>query len=201
MESEITRLNTFSPLSQNEQIVAAHTRVQQISNGACLNGSSLSSQRRVKLVDVEAMVSAFTGDDDYGVLKWLSDFESVIGSLKGDDDDSYRLARGMLKGTAVIFLRTIRVDGWNGLRTALIGRFHRQVSYYEVFEKLRPHSSAAGGIDALYHMHARNRPARRRPRTGIGLTYCCWPTRQDCVRVHTGRSDHRAAVNRIHPEL
>lgn len=94
-------------------------------------------KRKIRLTDVEPLVAAFTGDDNYSISKWLIDFESVLTSLSGDADDFYRMGRSLLKGTAAIYLRTIRATDWACLRTALIQRFHRQVTYYEVFEKLR----------------------------------------------------------------
>lgn len=58
-------------------------------------------------------------------------------SLQANDDDRYRMCRHLLKGSAFTFLYTAQATNWTSLRSALLARFHRQVSYFEVYDQLR----------------------------------------------------------------
>lgn len=129
-------------LQAEEALLAARLRVKQLKTA--LSSETHQSEagpnafkRRIKAADVEFLVPAFTGDDDYGVAKWIADFENIMKTLKGDETDHYQMARHLVRETARMYLRTIRVSNYAELKEALLQRYDRRVSYYEVYEKLR----------------------------------------------------------------
>lgn len=79
----------------------------------------------------------FSGDDNLPIDRWLREFNSVMDSLQATDDDRYRMCHHLLKGSAFTFLYTGQATNWSALRAALMSRFHRQVSYFEVYDQLR----------------------------------------------------------------
>lgn len=91
---------------------------------------------RIEFKDVEHAVSEFTGDDEYGVKKWILDFEEVVDAYEVDDRFRYLAARRLLKGTAKLFLRNRNLPTWPQLRAALLQRFNRDLTGMEVREKL-----------------------------------------------------------------
>lgn len=125
-----------------EELLNARLRVQQLQTAmnavpSANHNASVVTKRRIKAVDVEYLVPFFTGDDEYGVRKWISDFEDIMTTLDADNDDRYKMARHLVRDTARIFLRTISVRSYDELRQALVQRYDRQVSYYEVYDRLR----------------------------------------------------------------
>lgn len=129
-------------LRSQEALLAARLRVKQLqaalnSETFPLNVEQASVKRRIKATDVEYLVPFFTGDDEYGVRKWLEDFEGIMKTLRGDGNDHYQMARHLVRDTARMYLRTTRVSNYDELKQALLQRYDRHVSYYEVYEKLR----------------------------------------------------------------
>lgn len=129
-------------LRAQEQLLAARLRVQQLqqameNSGASGPSASVVYRKRIKAADVEYLVPVFTGDDDYGIKKWIDDFEDVLKSLNGEPDDYYKMARHLIRETAKVYLRTIRVKNYAELKRALLQRYDRHISYYDVYEKLR----------------------------------------------------------------
>lgn len=129
-------------LRAQEAVLAARLRVKQLETA--LDNNALPSsvehvvpKRRLKAVDVEYLVPFFNGEDDYGVRKWIEDFEGIMRTLKGDANDHYQMARHLVRDTAMLYLRTTRVSNYDELKQALLQRYDRRVSYYEVYEKLR----------------------------------------------------------------
>lgn len=59
-------------------------------------------QSRIEFKDVENSVPEFTGDDTYGIRKWILDFEEVVDAYNVDAQFRYMCARRLLKGTAKI---------------------------------------------------------------------------------------------------
>lgn len=74
---------------------------------------------RIEFRDVENAVNEFTGDDAYGVRKWLEDFEEVVDSYNVQQF-RYVSARRLLKGTAKRFVRSKHLPDYATLRTALL---------------------------------------------------------------------------------
>lgn len=127
-------------LQAQEQLLAARLRVQRLQAAvgpSVVSSTSVVTKKRIKAADVEYLVPIFTGDDEYGVRKWIDDFEDIMKSLKGEPDDYYKMARHLIRDTAKIYLRTIRVKNYDELKRAILQRYDRQVSFYEVYEKLR----------------------------------------------------------------
>lgn len=98
--------------------------------------ATVNRMNRIEFKDVENAVSEFTGDDEYSVRKWISDFEEVVDAYEVDDRFRYMAARRLLKGTAKIFLRNKNLPDWPSLRSALRRRFDRQLTGMEVREKM-----------------------------------------------------------------
>lgn len=128
-------------LEAQERLLAARVQVQRLQS--IVSASELPSdqpvehKRKIKTADVEYLVSAFTGDDEYSVSKWIEDFEDIMCHLHGDTHDHYRMARHLVRGTAKIYLRTIRVKDYAELKKrALLLRYDRQVSYQTVYQQL-----------------------------------------------------------------
>lgn len=94
------------------------------------------SLNRIEFEDIENAVNKFTGDNAYGVRKWLTDFEEVVDAYETDARFRYMAARRLLDGTAKIFLRTKNLPDWPTLRAAPIKRFDRPMSGMEVREQL-----------------------------------------------------------------
>lgn len=61
---------------------------------------------------INGTIAKFSGDDGYGVLKWVSDFETVMAPLHCDDIFRLLCARRLLTGTAEIWLRQITANTW-----------------------------------------------------------------------------------------
>lgn len=128
-------------LEAQERLLAARLRMQQLQ--AALPSTSaavdinVGVKKKIKANDVEYLVSPFTGDDDYEVVKWIEDFEDIMAHLKGDPLDHYKMARHLVRGTAKVYLRTIRVKSYEELKVALTKRYKRHVSYQMVYEELR----------------------------------------------------------------
>jgi hypothetical protein len=139
--NNLTEINAELALLQaQEQLLAARLRVQRLQAAIGPSVSSIASvvaKKRIKASDVEYLVPIFTGDDEYGIRKWIDDFEDIMKSLKGEPDDYYKMARHLIRDTAKIYLRTIRVKNYDELKRAILQRYDRQVSFYEVYEKLR----------------------------------------------------------------
>lgn len=91
---------------------------------------------RIEFKDVEHAVSEFSGDDEYGVKKWILDFEEVVDAYEVDDRFRSLAARRLLKGTAKLFLRDRNLPTWPELRAALLQRFDPDLTGMEVREKL-----------------------------------------------------------------
>lgn len=130
-------------LQAEEDLLAARLRVRRLQAAMNANvdttGENLqaTNKRRIKAADVEYLVPCFTGDDEYSVTKWIEDFEQIMETLHGDQDDYYKMARHLIRDTAKLYLRTIRVQDYDSLKRSLLQRYERQVSYYEIYEKLR----------------------------------------------------------------
>lgn len=132
MADEIVRLET------QERLFALRIRVAELE--AASSGPRQSVQphhRRVKASDVDGLVLPFSGDDDLPIDKWLIDFDNVMTSLGADDNDRYRMCRHLLRGSAFTHLYSEPTSNWVDLRAQLLRRFHRQVSSFEVYERLR----------------------------------------------------------------
>ncbi|KYM95696.1 hypothetical protein ALC62_13654 [Cyphomyrmex costatus] len=56
--------------------------------------------------DVEALIPAFTADDDYPIEKWLSDFEDIARMANLNELEKAIFGRKAIKGTAAKFLRS-----------------------------------------------------------------------------------------------
>lgn len=74
-------------LRAQEELLTARARVTELQHRA-QGGNAL----RVRTEDIEYLLSTFSGDDDYCVVKWFQYFEDVMVNYNGDDDDRYRPA-------------------------------------------------------------------------------------------------------------
>lgn len=82
----------------------------------------------------ESMVNAFTGDDTYDVEKWFIDLENAFMAFQCNDRDKLVAARSLIKGTAKVFLRTIRIASYDELKAELITEFKHAFTTNEVFQ-------------------------------------------------------------------
>lgn len=118
-------------LKAQEELLKMRARVAEMQRNVC--GAET---RRINKEDVEFLVSTFSGDDDYGIIKWFQDFDDIMNQLNGNDEDKYRMARHLIRDTARIYLRTIRVQNYDELRRAMLQRYDRQITTSEVLRKL-----------------------------------------------------------------
>lgn len=136
-------ISELAQLEAHERVLQARIRVAQLEAEAAAAARPRSvmgyepTRRRVRAVDIEGLLMNFSGDDNLPIDRWLTEFNSVMDSLQADDDDRYRMCRQLLKGSAFTFLYTAQATNWVTLRSALLARFHRQVSYFEVYDQLR----------------------------------------------------------------
>lgn len=106
IDEELARTNKEIALFEaRERLAALRASVAraELECAATSNVSMAMVKRKIKTSDVEPLVSCFSGDDDYEVNKWISDFEHVMESLLADDGDRYRMGRHLLKGTASVY--------------------------------------------------------------------------------------------------
>ncbi|KFB43255.1 Dwil\GK24604-PA-like protein [Anopheles sinensis] len=84
-------------------------------------------EARYDVASIETMVKPFTGDDDYGVKKWLADLECAFILLKLGKEKKLNAARHLLRGTAELFLRTVHVFDFEDLKEDLLKEFGSSV--------------------------------------------------------------------------
>lgn len=130
-------------LAAQEQLLLARARVAELQitvnrSSAIVPGARAADEikKNIRADDVEYLVSSFSGDDDYSVRKWFQDFEDIMQKLNGNEDDRYRMARHLIRDTARIFLRTIRVQSYAELKRSMLERYDRQITSSEVLKKL-----------------------------------------------------------------
>lgn len=75
------------------------------------------------------MVNEFTGDDTNDVEKWFIDLENAFLAFQCADRDKLVAARSLIKGTAKVFLRTIRVATYDELKVELTAEFRHAYKY------------------------------------------------------------------------
>ncbi|GAB0092541.1 hypothetical protein DMENIID0001_075430 [Sergentomyia squamirostris] len=112
---------------------------REVADLECAPVSTRGSQySRIDFLEVEGAVQPFSGSDSYGIRKWLIDFENVAVTVYGSDD-RFRLicARRLMTGTAKVFLRTLNVQSWDELRSALLQEFGRRKEVFEVYDELK----------------------------------------------------------------
>lgn len=126
-------------LQREKQILELQKAIRELqgeSPAAFTISRPMQRANRIEFKDVEYAVNKFTGDDNYGVKKWLDDFEEVVDLYEVDARFRYMAARRLLEGTAKIFLRNRNLPDYTSLRAALIKRFHRPLSGMEVRDQL-----------------------------------------------------------------
>lgn len=122
-EQEIEK--QISVLKKKRELVALQRELQ------------LLEYRRFDFTAFESMVNPFTGDDTYDVDKWLNDLEDSFAVFNCNDRDKLVAARRLIKGTAKVFLRTIRVNTYNELKEELITEFRHAYTAHEVYQQLK----------------------------------------------------------------
>lgn len=123
---------TIFRLRRRHEILKLQREIQEME----IQGAYAIPPRRAEFADVEHALPPFTGDDSYGVRKWVSDFEEIVDTLECDDRFRLRCLRRLLSGTAKIFLRTIRAENYEMLRDLLIAEFDMQLTRPQIFAKL-----------------------------------------------------------------
>lgn len=119
-------------LRRRRELLALQREIQQMEEEVV----RAAPRRRAEFADVEHSLSPFSGDDSYGVRKWLADFEEVLSTLECDDNFRLRCLRRLLCGTAKTFLRTVHCDNYAALRNSLLAEFEMQLTRPQIFAKL-----------------------------------------------------------------
>lgn len=109
--------DTLAHLEQERQILLLRLELQRLRGEVNCPMTSPRHSDRIQFKDVENAVPEFTGDNNYSIRKWISDFEDVYARFL------YLAACKLLKGTAHIFMRNNAFADWPALRAALIRRF------------------------------------------------------------------------------
>lgn len=135
---EITR--QLELLESEEKLLEMQRRIEKMRNERDAGLGYLAIQyqrRRVRPNDVEYMVTPFTGVGEYDIDKWFVDFERVLRSLNGNEDDHYLMARHMIRDEAKDFLQGEETMDYKQLRDAMVERYQRQISPMAVYMRLQ----------------------------------------------------------------
>lgn len=90
----------------------------------------------VNFTDIENILSKFSGDDGYGVLKWIDDFEEISMIHRCTDEEKFIFARRLMTGSANLFLRMISVHTWEQLKAKLREEFDKTLSARDIIRRL-----------------------------------------------------------------
>lgn len=94
------------------------------------------NRRRLEYNDIEFALQKFSGDDNYGVKKWIADYEEILASGYVEDRDKLIFARRLMNGTAKSMLLTVSAANWNELKNHLIREFDQTLTRQDVYSDL-----------------------------------------------------------------
>ncbi|XP_075147275.1 uncharacterized protein LOC142221437 isoform X1 [Haematobia irritans] len=86
--------------------------------------------------DIEGALPKFTGDDEYGVVKWVAEFEKVTNVVGCAAAEKFLFARRMMAGSAALFLRNTKANNWPSLKEELCAEFEKTVGAKDTLKKL-----------------------------------------------------------------
>ncbi|XP_073834177.1 uncharacterized protein [Musca autumnalis] len=86
--------------------------------------------------DIQGTLPKFTGDDEYTITKWVSEFDKVTNVVGCTAADKFLFARRMMAGSAALFLRNAKSESWEGLKEELCAEFRKTVGVKEILKKL-----------------------------------------------------------------
>lgn len=93
-------------------------------------------RRKIEFSEVQYAIATFTGDDTYGVQKWLIDFNLIMDSFETDAPTRLMFARRLMSGSAALFLRTITAESWDVLQREMVREFDRPTSRSDTYLQL-----------------------------------------------------------------
>ena len=91
----------------------------------------------VNFKDVEESMQIFSGDDKVQIKNWFKQFEEMADVLKWDKKLNFLYAKRLLTGTAKLFLRTVHVQSYLELKTALIKEFSKTVTCADIHNEIK----------------------------------------------------------------
>lgn len=86
--------------------------------------------------DIEGALPKFNGDDEYGIEKWITEFEKVTKVVGCAEAEKFLYARRMMAGSAALFLRNTKSDDWQGLKNEMIAEFKKAVGAKTILKKI-----------------------------------------------------------------
>lgn len=92
--------------------------------------------RRLDYADVQCAILPFSGDDAYGIAKWLDDYRRIMDSFDADENLRLLFARRLMNGSAGMLLRTVSANTWPELQQELLLEFDRRVDRKDVYKQL-----------------------------------------------------------------
>lgn len=79
------------------------------------------------IADVQCAIAPFTGNDSFGILKWLNDFERLMDSFNVDVNSRLLYCRRLLNGDAAVLMRSLSCNSWDELKQELVNEFNQRV--------------------------------------------------------------------------
>ena len=102
-----------------------------------LADTSVRSNSNFNFNDIESMAQCFSGDSGITIHKFIEQFEDAADIFKLNEKAKFVYGKRLVKGTAMIFLRTINVKTWCEMRDALFEEFNNDVTAAEIHNRLR----------------------------------------------------------------
>ncbi|XP_073818483.1 uncharacterized protein [Musca autumnalis] len=139
-QAEHTKEEKLAELDETEAIerqLQARLRILKLEKEIMeLEGQKGQKKCVATFADVEGVLQKFTGDDEYPVIKWISEFDRVTDVMNCGPSEKFIYARRMMAGSAAVFLRSTKSDTWGKLKIELRAEFQKPVGTREVLKRL-----------------------------------------------------------------
>lgn len=137
-------INEDAELDQELERLDKRRRIAQMrAELAAMENTVLNVQsyvRRLEFTDIQHAIAPFSGDNTYGIRKWLIDFNNIMDASFADNRIRLLFARRLMTGSAAIFLRNVTADTWDILQQQLVREFGRQINRRDIYLQLASRS-------------------------------------------------------------
>lgn len=135
-------------LRKNHELLLLKAEIQSMEL-ALPAAVSTQINRRLNFSDVEDALAPFTGDDAYGIKKWLLDFEIMVATLGYGDLDKILIAKRRMKGSARLFANTMgETHTWIEFKQQMMDEFDRHITLGDIYRQL---AARKRGKDESFH--------------------------------------------------
>lgn len=87
--------------------------------------------------DIEESMNTFSGDNNYCISKWITNFEELCEMFNLDNRSKFICAKRLMTGTAKLFLKTKVIKSWIELKCELLREFSKRVTNADVHWELK----------------------------------------------------------------